>query len=753
MKLKIEQKFGFGLMAIILTAIAVFTPWTHLTNGHIGIIMLSLIVVAMMMGFPSAFTLTGMGVAFSWLAYHSVDPDTAVQQTLDLATQRAWGVMTSDVLIAVPLFLFMGYLVERANLIKKLFHAIHIATARIPGSLAVATLVTCAIFATATGIVGAVVTLMGLLALPAMLRAGYDPKLSSGVIAAGGTLGILIPPSIMLIVYSATAGESVVRLYAGAFFPGIMLAGLYIIYVIVIAKLKPHWTPPLSVAERHVPLPRHMEHLTARYGKMALPALLRGLFAGGGDDVPRKSLWQDLLIASLPLLVFALIMGLAWNTLTRPSETYDTSGLVEMGFSEEAPSSRQTSDAAGPGVAEPPTEDLAPAVSEPPLLEEAPAVSEPPMLAEPPAVSEPPALEEPAGQSEPPALEQPAPLEPLSGADEPKLEATEQAAPIAEGNGTDRLPTPPAYWKVLWAGLAILAVGYLLLNFPRLEVFRMLLTSFFPLAVMILGVLGTIVFGLATPTEAAAIGAMGGFILAAFYMAMERPREQRRRWWPSWLVLWAIFLSSVVWFMLYSMQVTAKPVPKVLGTVSMLAMLTWLLLATWQVRLLPMLKEAVFLTAKTSAMVCWLFVGASIYSAAFSLLGGHDVVEHWVLSLDMTPIQFLILTQFIIFILGWPLEWTEIIVIFMPIFVPLLGHFNIDPLFFGILVALNLQTSFLSPPMAPSAFYLKGVAPPNVTLAQIFAGSMPFLALVLLSMVMLYIWPQIALWLPEYIYK
>jgi len=744
MNLKIEQKFGFGLMAIILTAIAIFTPWSNLTNGHIGIIMLSLIVVAMMMGFPSAFTLTGMGVAFSWLAYHSVDPDTAVQQTLDLAVQRAYGVMTSDVLIAVPLFLFMGYLVERANLIRKLFHAIHIASARIPGSLAVATLVTCAVFATATGIVGAVVTLMGLLALPAMLRAGYDPKLSSGVIAAGGTLGILIPPSIMLIVYSATAGESVVRLYAGAFFPGIMLAGLYIIYVIIIAKLKPHWTPPLSEADRHVALPRHMENLSARYGKMALPALLRGLFAGG-SDIPRKSLAQDLLIATLPLLVFAVIMGLAWNTLTRPSETYDTSGLVEMGFSDEVPSSRQAPEAPGPGVAEPPPEDLAPAVSEPPILEEAPAV------AEPPALSEPPALEEPAALAEPPALEEPAALEPLPGAEEPALTTGQPAATLEEDEG--RLPTPPAYWKTLYAGLAIFAVGYLLLSFTRLEVFRMLLTSFFPLAVMILGVLGTIVFGLATPTEAAAIGAMGGFILAAFYMAMEKPRDQRRRWWPSWVVLWAIFLSSIIWFSLYKAGITTQAVPKFLGTASMLAMLTWLLLATWQVRLLPMLKEAVFLTAKTSAMVCWLFVGASIYSAAFSLLGGHDVVEHWVLSLDMTPIQFLILTQFIIFILGWPLEWTEIIVIFMPIFVPLLGHFNIDPLFFGILVALNLQTSFLSPPMAPSAFYLKGVAPPNVTLAQIFAGSMPFLALVILCMAMLYIWPEIALWLPEYIYK
>jgi TRAP-type mannitol/chloroaromatic compound transport system permease large subunit len=266
-------------------------------------------------------------------------------------------------------------------------------------------------------------------------------------------------------------------------------------------------------------------------------------------------------------------------------------------------------------------------------------------------------------------------------------------------------------------------------------------------------VLGSIVFGLATPTEAAAVGAFGGFVLAAIYMAMEKPREERKRLWPSWTVLWAVFLASIVWFVLYQMKVTARPVPHVLGQASIVAFGAWAVLATWQVKLTPMLKESVFLTAKTAAMVCWLFVGSSIYSAAFSLLGGQQVVEEWVVSLNMTPIQFLILAQFIIFILGWPLEWTEIIVIFMPIFVPLLGHFNIDPLLFGILVALNLQTSFLSPPMAPSAFYLKGVAPPNVSLTQIFAGSMPFLALVVISMIMLYIWPQIGLWLPTVIYK
>jgi tripartite ATP-independent transporter DctM subunit len=202
-------------------------------------------------------------------------------------------------------------------------------------------------------------------------------------------------------------------------------------------------------------------------------------------------------------------------------------------------------------------------------------------------------------------------------------------------------------------------------------------------------VLGSIVFGLATPTEAAAVGSLGGFLLAAAYRQ-----------------------------------------------------LNW-----------TMLKESVFLTAKTSAMVCWLFVGSSIFSAAFALLGGQEIVEKWVLSLDMTPVQFMLLAQFIIFILGWPLEWTEIIVIFMPIFIPLLAHFHIDPLFFGLMVALNLQTAFLSPPVAMAAFYLKGVAPPHVSLNQIFAGMMPFMAIQVLAMFLLYMFPDIGLWLPKVLYQ
>jgi tripartite ATP-independent transporter DctM subunit len=272
--MKKELRFGFGLMAIILAVVVIFMPWTNMTNGHLGLLMLALVVVAIMLGFPTAFTLMGMGVFFAWLAYRSGSPDIAVRQTLDLMVQRAYAVMSNDVLISIPLFVFMGYLVERANLIAKLFTSIHLALARVPGSLAVATLITCAIFATATGIVGAVVTLMGLLALPQMLRAGYDVRVSAGTITAGGCLGILIPPSVMLIVYGATAGVSVVQLYAGAFFPGLMLAGLYILYVIVLAKLKPALMPPLTAEQRFVHLPPALLKIGASQALRALPVLI-----------------------------------------------------------------------------------------------------------------------------------------------------------------------------------------------------------------------------------------------------------------------------------------------------------------------------------------------------------------------------------------------------------------------------------------------------------------------------------------------
>jgi tripartite ATP-independent transporter DctM subunit len=441
-----------------------------MTDPQLGVLMLALFVFLIMLGFPIAFTLMAMGVGFAYIAF-----DGNWDAVMSLLVQRSWSVMTNDVLISVPLFVFMGYIIERANILDRLFRSIQLAAGGIPGSLAVATLATCTLFATATGIVGAVVTLMGLLAFPAMLKAGYNTKLSAGVVCAGGCLGILIPPSIMLILYGATTGVSPVKLYAGAFFPGLMLAGLYMLYVIALCWWKPELAPKLPPEQRNVPI-----------------------------------------------------------------------------------------------------------------------------------------------------------------------------------------------GKVVYE----------------------LLTSFVPLALLIVSVLGAILFGLATPSEAAAIGALGALILAAAYRSLDFQK----------------------------------------------------------------LKESVYLTARTSAMVGWLFVGSFTFSAVFALLGGDQVIKDFVVGLNLTPFMFMIVAQIIIFILGWPLEWTEIIVIFVPIFLPLLDHFGIDPLFFGLLIALNIQTSFLSPPVAMAPFYLKGVAPKHVSINEIFAGVMPFIVIVLIAMVLLYAFPAIGLWLPGKLY-
>ncbi|MGH8752071.1 MAG: TRAP transporter large permease [Burkholderiales bacterium] len=437
--------------------------------------MLGLFIFLILLGFPIAFTLMGMAVGFGFYAYYQPGQEFFDNRLFYLLTQNTWSIMSNDVLVAVPLFLFMGYVIERSNILDRLFYSMQVALRHIPGSMAVAALITCALFATATGIVGAVVTLMGLLAFPAMLKAGYDQRLSSGVICAGGTLGILIPPSIMLIVYAAVASVSVVRLYAAAMIPGFLLAGLYIAYVITRAVINPKLCPPLPKEESNVP----------------------------------------------------------------------------------------------------------------------------------------------------------------------------------------------------WA-----------------KAFLLLAQSFVPLAVLILSVLGSILFGLATPTEAAAVGALGSLLLAAAYRAL--------RW--------------------------------------------------------SRLQEAVYLTARTSAMVCFLFVGSWTFSSVFSYLGGEGIIKQFVLGLNLNPVMFLILSQVIIFLLGWPLEWTEIIIIFVPIFLPLLPHFNIDPMVFGILVALNLQTSFLTPPMAMSAYYLKGIAPPYVELWTIFKGCFPFLGLVFVTMFLVYVFPQLMFWLPNLFY-
>ncbi|NWG74001.1 MAG: TRAP transporter large permease subunit, partial [Rubrivivax sp.] len=380
MRIRKELYFGFALMALIVAGVlAMVLNVETMTNGHYGLLMLGLVVVAIMLGFPTAFTLMGMGILFTYFAYHSGGQTSAgaIKQTLDLMVQRAFSVMSNDVLISIPLFVFMGYLVERANLIEKLFKSLHLSMARVPGSLAVATLFTCAVFATATGIVGAVVTLMGLLALPQMLRSGYDVRVSAGAITAGGCLGILIPPSVMLIVYGATAGVSVVQLYAGAFFPGIMLAGLYVLYVILLAKLKPNLMPPLTAEERFVPLPPATEKVSKAISNTALPALLRALKGSRNLDVPAGYLLGQLGVALLPAILFAVVTAWSWHLNTAPAKAAEVvEGLQEMGF---GGSSSQEGGLAEPrdesGLAEPPGDEGG-GVQEPPGADR--GVKEPP---------------------------------------------------------------------------------------------------------------------------------------------------------------------------------------------------------------------------------------------------------------------------------------------------------------------------------------------------------------------------------------
>jgi TRAP-type mannitol/chloroaromatic compound transport system permease large subunit len=434
-----------------------------------------------------------------------------------------------------------------------------------------------------------------------------------------------------------------------------MLASLYVGYLILLAWWKPALMPPLTPEERYVPLPGFAQRL-AQHGRNALTVLSRAA-TGDSAGVARRTVLAQLFVTLVPLLFVAGILAFTYRAATEPQIEESTAGIQAAGFASETQSEEPEMVGGAPVAGEPEAQGTAPAAAEANKAEQA---------AEPPAA--------PAAQKE-------------------------------------RLPTPWWFWLTLGIAVVLLSIVYRFWNWERLEVFKLLLASFFPLALLILAVLGSIVFGLSTPSEAAAVGAFGGFILAAIYRFIAHWRAQAQGRVDAGAVTW----STV----------------KELGTI---------------------IKESSFLTAKTSAMVCWLFVGSGIFSASFALLGGQEVVEKWVLSLDMTPVQFMILAQFIIFILGWPLEWTEIIIIFMPIFLPLLPHFHIDPLFFGLLVALNLQTAFLSPPVAMAAFYLKGVSPPHVTLNAIFAGMMPFMGIQIIALILLYVFPQIGLWLPSVVY-
>ncbi|HJW11371.1 MAG TPA: TRAP transporter large permease subunit [Albitalea sp.] len=630
-----------------------------MSNAALGLTMLGLIVVVIMLGFPTAFTLMGLGMFFGFIAFYDPSQHWVDNHIFDLMVQRAYGAMTNETLLSIPLFVLMGYVMERGALVDKMFHSVQLAFRRVPGSLAVATLIICTFWGIASGLVGAVVVLMGVIAMRPMLNAGYDTRLAAGVITAGGTLGILIPPSVMIIVYAAVAGQSVVKLYAAAMFPGFFLAFLYLLYVIGWAVIQPSVAPKLPLDRQRAAVSPWVAHLAASYSPRMLPALLTAVFAPGralrADIAGVKASWwlllRNLLMALVPVWLALVTLGTAWWYVTIYSQRVDNP----------TPSAVQPGQPASPSLAEPPSSG---GVQEPPGSQSTPDDSS--------------GLQEPPGAAEAPA----------KSSEEGALQALGEpvAAPHAE-------PVPAAFYTGFWLAcalsLALLAWYYWSMDAEQFEILRMLTTSVLPLGILTFVVLGVILFGITTATESAAVGAAGAFLMA------------------------------------------------------------------WQAGTLDFkrTKEAVFLTAKTTAMVCWLFVGSALFSAVFAILGGQGIIERWVLGMNLTPVQFLLLSQAIIFVLGWPLEWTEIIVIFIPIFLPLLTHFQIDPLLFGVLVFVNLQAAFLSPPVAMSAFYLKGVSPSHVTLNQIFAGMMPYMLIVILCMVIMYVWPALTLWLPKYLYS
>jgi TRAP-type mannitol/chloroaromatic compound transport system permease large subunit len=642
-----------------------------MTEAILGLSMLGLIVVVIMLGFPTAFTLMGLGMFYGFIAFYDPSQHWLDNRIFDLMVQRAYGAMINETLLSIPLFVLMGYVMERGALVDKMFHAVQLAFRRVPGSLAVTTLIICTFWGIASGLVGAVVVLMGVIAMRPMLNAGYDTRLAAGVITAGGTLGILIPPSVMIIVYAAVAGQSVVKLYAAAMFPGFFLAFLYLVYVVGWALLQPSVAPKLPPDQMRAPISPWVARLSTHYSRRLLPALLAAVFVPGralrGAAPEATITWWTLLrglvTALVPLALTAVLLGSAWWYVTIYSQKDASAPAPAAGEKRAAPSGAPLERATSTGLQEPPSSGL----QEPPgsgLKEPPGSSSGSTSLREPPGAAAP----APAAEGE---------LRPLG---EPV------AAPHAEA-------VPPAFytgfWITLGAMLLLLGWYYWRMDAEQFEILRLLVSSVMPLGTLTLVVLGVILFGITTATESAAVGAAGAFLMA------------------------------------------------------------------WQARTLnwKKTKEAVFLTAKTTAMVCWLFVGSALFSAVFAILGGQGIVERWVLSMDLTPLQFLLLSQAIIFILGWPLEWTEIIVIFIPIFLPLLQHFHIDPLLFGTLVFVNLQAAFLSPPVAMSAFYLKGVSPSHVTLNQIFAGMMPYMLIVILCMVFMYIWPGMTLWLPGYLYN
>jgi TRAP-type mannitol/chloroaromatic compound transport system permease large subunit len=620
-----------------------------MSDPALGLTMLMLIVVVIMLGFPTAFTLMGLGMVFGAIALHDPTIPWYQNRVLDLMVERTYGAMNNDTLISIPLFVLMGYVMERGALVDKMFYSIQLAFRRVPASLAVATLIVCTFWGIASGLVGAVVVLMGVIAFNPMLKAGYNVKLASGVITAGGTLGILIPPSVMIIVYAAVAGQSVVKLYASAMFPGFFLALLYLIYIVGWALIDPKIAPPLPPEQQKVPVPAWMGIFQQSYGSNMILGLAKAIVMPGKALVLQTEkgrmtyvgLWKNLLAALFPLMLSAVtVWGIWWYVVIH--QQADAKAIQEITASVK----KQQAPAAAAKVEEEKPQEMGINSSE---AEESP---------------------EPEG---------------LQEMGTPELLEQGIAAPAEAG-------PPPQFFTYFWIVVAATALVllwyYSKLGAEPFELLKLLISSVMPLGILTIVVLAVILFGITTATESAGIGAAGAFLLA---------------------------LQA--------------------GTFN------------WE-----RLKQSIFLTAKTTAMVCWLFIGSALFSGVFAILGGQQLVETWVLGLNLSPIQFMILSQAIIFVLGWPLEWTEIIVIFVPIFLPLLKHFNIDPILWGTLVFVNLQAAFLSPPVAMSAFYLKGVAPKHVTLNQIFAGMMPYMLIVIVCMVFMYIWPGMTLWLPNYLY-
>ena len=652
-----------------------------MSNAALGLTMLCLIIVVIMMGFPTAFTLMGLGMLFGFVAFYDPSMPWLDNKIFSLMVQRAFGAMNNDVLLSIPLFVLMGYIMERGALVDKMFTSVQLAFRHLPGSLAVTTLVICTFWGIASGLVGAVVVLMGVIAMRPMLNAGYDTRLAAGVITAGGTLGILIPPSVMIIVYAAVAGQSVVKLYAAAMFPGFFLAFLYLVYVIGWCMINPKIAPKLPPEQMKAPISPWVAHISSSYSRFMLPALLMALVSpakalrNGVEGVSIK--WWHILAgltrAFAPVILAVATLGAVWWYVTIHSQKDNDAPPVAA--AQMAQKSGSTAPGVAGGVQEPPA--ASGGVQEPPAASG--GVQEPPaeggLQAPPPA----------SGVQEPPGAD---PSTTTAAVDEPLKEMGAGEATNAPKTAAVPSSFYTGFMIVCLITLGLLVYYYFNFNAEQYEIVSMLIHSVAPLAILTFIVLGVILFGITTATESAAVGAAGAFLMA----------------WQA-------------------------------GTLNF-----------------QKIKEAVFLTSKTTSMVCWLFVGSALFSAVFAILGGQRLVETWVLSMDLTPMQFLLLSQAIIFILGWPLEWTEIIVIFVPIFLPLLAHFQIDPMLWAVLVFVNLQAAFLSPPVAMSAFYLKGVSPAHVTINQIFAGMMPYMLIVILCMVFMYIWPGLTLWLPNYLY-